>query len=170
MAHHRFPAGLASLADKVLGQGVPKGSALTDWSIRPLTDEQRRYAALDAVLVLQLIDRLTERLVSPHGQRWAEMAGEEHIENALKPADPDSSWTSLDLAPRLDDTTRRVLHHVHNWRHQRAREKDQPPHFILSDGLTLSLCRNRPQSLDELRQNRRVPSGLFDAMAPSSWK
>ena len=112
------------------------------------------------MLVLRLIDRLTERLVGPHGRRWAEMAGAEHVNNALKPADPDASWKTLDLAPRLDATTRRVLHHVHHWRHQRAREKDQPPHYILSDGLVLSLCRNRPKDMEELSQNRRVPAGF----------
>jgi len=161
MCHMRFPIGLANLSDKLLGRGMSKCPALTDWSQRPLSETQRRYAATDAEIVLELADRLVDRLADPRGLSWAEQAGLELVQSSLEPPDPDRAWKTLDLASRLDEPTRRVLHHLHRWREDRAREKGQPPYFILSDGMALSLSRNRPRDLDELSANRRLPSGLL---------
>jgi ribonuclease D len=161
MCHMRFPIGLANLSDKLLSRGISKCPALSDWSKRPLSDTQRRYAATDAEVVLELTDKLIPRM--PHAQTmsWVEQAGQDLIQTALEPPDPDRAWKTLNLASRLDAPTRRVLHHVHSWRDQLARQKGQPPYFILGDSLALSLSRNRPRDLDELCANRRIPQGII---------
>lgn len=53
-----YVSNLASTALEVLGKPVSKQQQLSDWQARPLTEEQRRYAALDAVVLVLLFDRI----------------------------------------------------------------------------------------------------------------
>lgn len=49
---------LAALCERELGRGMDKSEQTSNWSRRPLTPEQLRYAALDAEVLLPLFDRL----------------------------------------------------------------------------------------------------------------
>ena len=58
---HSSPA-LVNLLSSELGVKLVKGDRLTDWLARPLSDDQRAYAASDVAHLLPLRDRLLERL------------------------------------------------------------------------------------------------------------
>lgn len=49
---------LKSVCERELGRSLDKTQQTSDWSKRPLTEEQVEYAALDAEVLLQLADRL----------------------------------------------------------------------------------------------------------------
>eukprot|EP00439_Symbiodinium_sp_Y106_P068888 s2_g11.t1 len=48
-------SGLAEILRTSLHRSLPKEEQCSDWSLRPLTEKQRRYAALDAWALLQLL-------------------------------------------------------------------------------------------------------------------
>lgn len=54
---------LAALVASELGQVLEKGHGATDWSVRPLSTAQLRYAALDVELLAELRDVLDQALV-----------------------------------------------------------------------------------------------------------
>src|SRR4051794_39600546 len=58
---HSLPS-LLSLVEREFGVRIAKGDRLTDWLRRPLTDDQKTYAAADVTYLLQLHERLTEQL------------------------------------------------------------------------------------------------------------
>jgi ribonuclease D len=53
---------LAALVDSELGQHLEKGHGATDWSVRPLTPAQLRYAALDVELLVELREVMAREL------------------------------------------------------------------------------------------------------------
>lgn len=55
-----FSAGLANLCESLLGTSVLKKLQVSDWSIDDLTFEQVEYAAIDAIAVLKLTERLVK--------------------------------------------------------------------------------------------------------------
>ena len=59
---------LAALVAGELGYGLEKGHGATDWSARPLSIAQLRYAALDVEALVQLRDVLREELIA--AGRW----------------------------------------------------------------------------------------------------
>ena len=57
--------GLGALALKVLNVALDKGPQTSDWSVRPLSAAQCAYAALDAHILLPLMDAMLARLALP---------------------------------------------------------------------------------------------------------
>ena len=66
-----------SLVQGELGVTPAKGDRLTDWLRRPLTDEQKDYAAADVRYLLELQDRLDVRAAGLGRTEWVEEACEE---------------------------------------------------------------------------------------------
>ncbi|CAE7872797.1 RH56 [Symbiodinium microadriaticum] len=50
--------GLSKLAQKILGKPLDKSLQVSDWSARPLTAAQLEYAALDAWVLLRIMDKV----------------------------------------------------------------------------------------------------------------
>ena len=69
-----YPAqiGYAGLAKELLDIKLSKSQTRTDWSRRPLTDAQLRYAAADVDHLLEMHDRMRKRLTELRRYSWAE--------------------------------------------------------------------------------------------------
>ena len=162
-----YPARLEDLVTEVLGVRLDKGATLSDWHHRPLTHAQLEYARGDVRLLCPLSAALQERIAqidhqieAREAKQWAAMAGRELIEQALAPRGPQQHWRSLEIASTLDAHTRAALHALYVWREDEARRKNSPPHYILAPSIALDLARRRPQEVAQIRENRRIPSGL----------
>lgn len=62
---------LAALVESELGAHLEKGHGAADWSARPLTAAQLRYAALDVELLIELRDALERALADAGKLAWA---------------------------------------------------------------------------------------------------
>lgn len=58
LSRPRGGPGLAAAAKAYLGKPLDKAQQCSDWDARPLSDAQRAYAALDAVAVALIFERL----------------------------------------------------------------------------------------------------------------
>jgi ribonuclease D len=59
-------SGYGNLIGSILGRSVGKTASYTRWDVRPLTAEQLSYAAEDVAHLLELADRLKQRLADSH--------------------------------------------------------------------------------------------------------
>src|SRR5699024_1494170 len=62
--------GLAAVVAEVLGLGLAKEHSAVDWSTRPLPEDWLRYAALDVEVLVELRDRMAERLEAAGKAEW----------------------------------------------------------------------------------------------------
>lgn len=62
---------LAALVESELGEHLQKGHGAADWSVRPLSAAQLRYAALDVELLIELRDSLEASLEAAGKLAWA---------------------------------------------------------------------------------------------------
>ena len=62
---------LVNLVERVLGVRLLKGDQLTDWTRRPLSAGQLAYAAGDVAYLLELRQRIGERLEEKGRMQWA---------------------------------------------------------------------------------------------------
>lgn len=164
---------LATLVSSLLGGSVPKGDRLTDWVKRPLTADQRNYAAADVLHLPDLHSLLVKRLTDRGRLAWAEEACEELRSRPVGPTDPDDAWLRVKDVRTLKGRARWVAREVCRWREERAMERDIPPRHILSDIAVLGIAQRAPRSVDELAGCRgldrrqaegRAGSAILDAV------
>ena len=162
-----YPTRLDAFVLAVLERALDKGPTLSDWSTRPLKPTQIAYAISDAQVLFPLAQAM-EKALAPEG-RWDWVLEESNAMAARASSGPQvtQNWTRWDIAPRLDKQTQCVMAVLNHWRDQHGRDKNQPPHFILSDGLCLDIARRKPRTVSELSENRRIPHGLIRRLGQS---
>ena len=164
---------LATLVSSLIGGTVPKGDRLTDWLRRPLTADQRNYAASDVVHLPALHRILRERLESRGRLSWAEEACEELRRRPTGPTQPGDAWLKVKDVRTLKGKSRWVAREICIWREERAMERDIPVRHVLSDISVLGVAQRAPLSTDELASCRgldrkmaegRTGAALLDAV------
>ena len=154
---------LVTLASALLKVNVPKGDRLTDWLRRPLTDDQRNYAASDVIHLADLRRIITDDLVSRGRLEWAEEAFEELRTRPVGPIDPNDAWLRVKDIRTVKGRSRWVAREVARWREERAMALDIPPRHVMSDIALLGVAQRVPSSADDLSSCRgidgRVASG-----------
>lgn len=152
---HSTPS-LAALTNAELKIMLPKGDRLTDWLRRPLTDSQKEYAASDVEHLLEIHDRLVEKLSERHRLSWALDACEELRQRKVGPGDPALAWQKQKDVRALKPRTRGVLAALAEWRERRAMASDIPPRQVLPDLALQGIAQREPTTLGELSQARGV--------------
>ena len=164
---------LASLVHSFLGITLPKGDRLSDWLQRPLTAEQRSYAASDVAHLEELTSLILSRLHDMGRLGWASDACEELRTRPTGPGPQSDAWLRVKDVRTLKGRARWVAREVARWREERAMRQDLPVRFVLSDMAVLGIAQKAPRTEDDLascrgvdaRQVRgRIGSEILDAI------
>jgi len=147
---HATPS-LAALVERELGVVLPKGDRLTDWLSRPLSADQRSYAASDVTHLLELHDRLSSELEALGRLDWARDECEELRTRSRALRDPDQAWLRIKEARHLRGATVGVVRAVAAWRERRAAAIDQPVRFVLPDLGLVGIAQRMPTNREQLR-------------------
>ena len=161
-----------TLVRQLTKQTLDKSSRFTDWSSRPLTDAQKRYAIADVTHLRIIYEILSKRLIETGRVEWVN----EELENLISPAtydvDPKNSWKRL----KTKSSSRRFLGLVASlaeFRENYAQSKNIPRNRVIKDDALLELASNKPKNLDELSKSRlllrdarkgEIASGLLAAI------
>ena len=161
-----------TLVRQLAKQTLDKSSRFTDWSRRPLTDAQKKYALADVTHLRVIYEILSEQLVKTGRLKWVK----EEISNLVSPetydVDPKNSWRRL----KTKSNSRRFLGLVASlaeFRENFAQSKNIPRNRVIKDDALLELASNKPRNLDELSRSRlllrearkgEIASGLLKAI------
>ncbi len=152
---------LATLHERELGIRLPKGDRLTDWLARPLTDSQTDYAASDVAHLLEIHDRLVDRLSADGRLAWAEQECREMLDRERGRRIPEDAWQRIKEARQLGGRARDVARSVAAWRERRAAELDQPVRKVVPDLGVVAVAQRAPASIEELRKVRGLDGRHF---------
>lgn len=151
---------LVNLAASLLRVTVPKGDRLTDWLRRPLTNDQRNYAASDVVHLPELMRLINEDLERRGRTQWSVEACEELRTRPVGPTDPDEAWLRVKDIRTVKGKSRWVAQSVARWREERAMSLDIPPRHVMSDIALLSVAQRCPRNAEELSSCRGIDGRL----------
>ncbi len=134
--------GLAKLVQAVLGVELPKTETRTDWTQRPLTDAQLRYALDDVAYLAELREWLLARSKELGTQEWLlEEMGRFDEEEQYGGGAPGGAWRRMKGgARRLPRRGLAVLRELAATRERLARAWDLPRAWVTDDGSLLSLA------------------------------
>jgi ribonuclease D len=151
--------GLASVLNDRFGIELDKSMQRSNWSQRPLTDKQIRYARLDTHFLLPLMREQTAELEA-RGRAMI-VAGEclrlERIEPPMSGFDPDD-FVRVKGARLLGPLERQVLRELFVLRETLAEQSDQPPFRIMNPETLIELAQRKPRHRAELADVRGFPS------------
>jgi len=145
---------LGNLVEGVLGFRLPKGDRLADWMRRPLSSDQREYAASDVEHLLDLHDALVKRLEANGRVEWAADEFHQLLERAATPRDIQEAWWRVKEARSLRWPASGVVQALAAWREQRAAAVDQPVRFVLPDLALVGIAQRPPTDIAALRNVR----------------
>ncbi len=147
------------LVERVTGQRLDKTHRFTDWSRRPLTDEQVRYAVNDVTHLRDVFATLDADLKKRGRSDW--VSEEMEVLTSPKTYDfhPERAWERLKTRVRKPKELA-VLMEVAAWREQEAQSRDVPRSRVLKDDAVGDIATHAPTSLEKLANLRSLPKGF----------
>lgn len=147
------------LAARLAGARLDKSQRFTDWSRRPLTERQVKYALGDVTYLREIHRSLSKTLEQNGRQDWLA----EEMEILLSPAtyliDRNKIWRRL----KTRSNNRRFLAVVRElaaWREDEAQRRDIPRNRVIRDEAILETAAHPPKSVQDLRKSRSLPRQL----------
>ncbi len=156
----RAQLGYEPLLNEILGVRLRKSASFTKWDTRPLSEEQVGYAREDVLHILQLSERLKERLDAMGRLQWA-VEECRFLEDIRDDRDPDTIFEKLPRVGGLEPAVRAVARELVAWREEAARTADRPASSVLQDNTLVEIAKRRPKSVDRLTQIRGLHEGTL---------
>lgn len=153
----------ANLVQRLHGTKLAKAHTFTNWSARPLSDDQIAYALEDVEFLLSIHTHLQDRLSTLGRLEWVseEFA---RLETAVgeKSREPQERYQRIRGWETLKPKGAAVLRELAAWREAEARRRNVPRGRVMRDEVLLQLARHPPKSANELRGFRGVHSSEVD--------
>lgn len=144
---------LNKLLTEVLQITLEKGETRSDWLLRPLSENQLRYAVEDVQHLPELARQLQQR-ISACGN-WAYFGEEMQIfgrTEFYRLLPPDECWTKINGAGRLNRRQLAVLQQLAAWREETARRRNRSRPRLIKDAQLLEVAGLLPKSSEELHR------------------
>ncbi len=154
---HRYPTSFAKLVEAEIGEKIGKGYAVTDWSKRPMSEKQLKYALTDVLYLRELYDTITAKLEKNGRLEWALeecglMASEDYYYR-----DPNHELLNSNIARSSRTKERIFLLRVYEWRRAQAEQRNYSKEMILPSKLIGQLVRGVKGGKQSMQDNRRLP-------------
>lgn len=161
---HPQQIGYGALVKSFCDVSLPKADSFTDWTRRPLSETQLKYAIDDVLYLPEIYRTMIEKLEKYGRLEWladdfAHMADPENYR-----PHPEEAWHKV---KRISSLTRRqlaVAQSVAAWREKAAQKRNLPRKWVLSDEMVVEISRRVPKTKQSLLEVR----GLGDHLSERS--
>jgi ribonuclease D len=148
-----------ALVRELVGHELEKNAQFTDWSHRPLSERQMRYALDDVIYLREAYEKLHARLVKLGREQWVF----EEMEILKSPRTyqnpPEEAWKRIKVRSDKPDVLA-ILRALAAWREEQAVSRDVPRSRILKDETLADVAMYKPRDVESLLQVRSFPSDL----------
>ncbi len=147
------------LVERVTGHRPDKTHRFTDWSRRPLTEEQMHYAIADVTHLRDVFAALDADLKKRRRNDWVSEEMEVLTSPRTYDFHPERAWERLKSRVRKPKELA-VLIEVAAWREQEAQSRDIPRGRVLKDDAVGDIATHAPTSIERLGALRSIPKGF----------
>lgn len=157
-----FPlqVGYGPLVQAICDVHLPKADSYTDWSRRPLTTNQMKYALDDVVYLPVMYEHMRKTLADEGRLSWLD----EDFAHLGDPAKYDNSphemWHKVKRVSSLSRPQMAVAREVAAWREKEAQRRNIPRKWVIPDEAVVEIARKSPTSIDHLMEVRGLGSKL----------
>ncbi len=150
--------GYETLVSKLVGARVDKSSRFTDWSNRPLSQKQLKYALADVTHLRPAYEKLAHSLEKSGRTHWLDQEMDVLMNPGTYRLEPEKAWRRL----KSRNKNRRfhaILRELAAWREREAQTRNVPRNRIIRDDAILEIAAQVPTSVEALKGMRAVSKG-----------
>lgn len=148
-----------ALVQAFLKRRVDKSHRFTDWSRRPLSEDQLQYALADVTHLRDLYPRMVEKLTASGRLPWVEDEHAALCDPEIYDTEPENAWSRLKFR-RTTPEYLAALRAAAAWRERQAQARDVPRARILKDDALYEIAEQRPRAPAAFDRLRAVPKGF----------
>ncbi len=146
-------AGYETLVRKIAKEGVDKTSRFTDWSRRPLTEDQKKYALADVTHLRVVYEYLSKELAKRNREKWVR----EELEILTNPetyeVKPSEAWKRVKTRTNSGRFLA-IVRELARFREGYARSRNVPRNRVFKDDALVELASTKPASMTDLGRSR----------------
>lgn len=148
-----------NLVKKVTNMDLDKSSRFTDWSRRPLSETQLRYALGDVTHLRAIYAYLTAELEATGRAQWLTEEMATLTDPSTYETRPEDAWKRLKLRVKSRKSLA-VLMELAAWRERLAQTQDVPRGRILRDDPLYDIANQAPTDTQMIGQLRTLSEGF----------
>jgi len=154
-----YPISLSRLAAATTGEKIHKSQTLSNWRLRPLANEQVRYAVEDVIHLRPIYDKVAARLERLGRTAWLWEECDALCRAAAAPEQEVQKLKRLKGAGSLDGRELAVAHALLEEREKIARQYNRPARVVLKDHLLVEIARRGWTDVKKMQSLRGVNLG-----------
>lgn len=148
-----------NLVQKLVGIELDKSMRFTDWSRRPLTEKQIRYAQNDVTHLRDIYKKMLDILNETGRAHWVDDDTAFLVNPKTYENDSALAWKRL----KLNSTKPLYLamcQALAAYREDEAKRMDRPRRHVMRDEILLEIAADAPDTADEMAKMRGLPQGF----------
>lgn len=146
--------GYARLVEALLGVQLEKSQSRTDWSRRPLSQQQIDYAIDDVRYLQKIYPLMRTKLEQKNRLDWLSNDFNHLTDASTYAVDFLNCWQRVKGKQTLKGIQLAVLQELAAWREEVAIQKDRPRRWIVSDDILIDLARRKPKNMGQITHIR----------------
>lgn len=145
--------GYETLVRKIERAQLDKSSRFTDWSRRPLTDAQKKYALGDVTHLRGIYEYLSAELDKSGRAHWVQEELSSLTEPATYTVHPEDAWKRLKTRTNSGRFLG-VAKELARFREGYAQSRNIPRNRVMKDDALMELASTKPRNIQELGRSR----------------
>lgn len=145
--------GYETLVRKIARKSLDKSSRFTDWSQRPLSDRQMRYAREDVTHLREIYTFLTKQIRKSGRTKWVEEELEMLTDPATYETSPEFAWQRIKTRTNSGRFLG-IVRELARFREQYAQTRNVPRSRVYKDDALLELASAKPANMADLGKSR----------------
>jgi ribonuclease D len=148
--------GYAMLVSSFLNINLNKAHTRTDWTIRPLSEDQIQYAADDVIYLCKIYTIMCEQLEKLGRLSWLDSDFALLNNPELYQLSPENAWLKVRGKNKLTGRQLSILQTLCEWREQTAQTENKPRNWLFPDDMLLELAKLQPTTTSDLAKIRNI--------------
>jgi ribonuclease D len=149
-----------ALVKETTGHALEKNAQFTDWSRRPLSNKQIKYALDDVLYLRDVYETLEKRLRDQGREDWADQEMGILTNPRTYTFLPEDAWERIKIRSDKPEVLA-ILKELAAWRESEAQRKDVPRGRILKDETIADLALYRPKDEEGLSRIRSLSKDMI---------
>lgn len=148
--------GYAMLVSSFLNINLNKAHTRTDWTTRPLSEDQIQYAADDVIYLCKIYTIMCDQLEKLGRLSWLDSDFALLNDPELYQLSPENAWLKVRGKNKLTGRQLSILQTLCEWREQTAQAENKPRNWLFPDDMLLELAKLQPITPSDLAKIRNI--------------